>query len=130
MVGAVGVHMADANDLHSVYERGEGFSSYYQLGGATKSAKANAEPQPKELTSRYEGSHSLAGVMWQIETATGWSAHYVLWRINYPLLMTKMADAPRMVDAPTEEQQKPKSKTESTLKIFQTMLKNNETGRN
>jgi hypothetical protein len=68
--------------------------------------------------------------MWQIETATGWSAHYVLWRINYPLLMTKMADAPRMVDAPTEEQQKPKSKTESTLKIFQTMLKNNETGRN
>lgn len=122
--------MADANDLHSIYERGEGFSSYYQLGGATKSAKANAEPQPKELTSRYEGSHSLAGVMWQIETATGRSAHYVLWRINYPLLMTKMADAPRMVDAPTEEQQKPKSKTESTLKIFQTMLKNNETGRN
>lgn len=44
--------------------------------------------------------------------------------------MTQMADAPRMVDTPTGEEQKPKSKTESTLKIFQTMLKNDETGRN
>ena len=120
--------MADTASLRSLHGRGEGFSSYYQLGGADKSASTKVEPkEPKELKSRYEGSHSLMGVMWQVESATGWTPHYVLWKINYPLLMTSLADAPRMVDE-TEKTELSKSKTESTFKIFQTKLQNHETG--
>lgn len=120
--------MARTTHLHRISGRGAGFSSYYRLNGEAKSAKA--EPKRKEeLTSRYEGSHSLLGVIWQIATATGWTVHYIQWRVSYALLMTMMADAPHYVseEEATTKQVKPKS----TVELFtQLQQKNNETGRN
>ena len=36
-----------------------------------------------ELKSRYEGSHSPFGFVWQIASATGWSVDYILNKVNY-----------------------------------------------
>lgn len=120
--------MASSDSLHRIPERGEGFSAYYQLGGADQSAQTHAEPKKKEeLTSHYEGSHSLLGVQWQVVTATSWTPHFVKWGLPYAELMTMMADAPRFVKGEEPGQQKPKA--QSTVGIFQTMLKNYETGR-
>ena len=120
--------MARTAHLHRLSGRGAGFSSYYRLGGANKSSKA--EPKRKEeLKSHYEGSHSLLGVMWQIASSTGWNPHYILWRVSYALLMTMTADAPRYVSE--EEAPATQVKPKSTVEIFQQMMaKNNETGRN
>ena len=113
--------MAGAAHLYSLLERGEGFSTYYQLGGANKSSKANAEPKNKEeLKSHYEGSHSLLGVMWQVASATGWTPHFIKWGLPYAELMTMMADAPRLVNGDKPTADKPQAK--STVEIFQTML--------
>lgn len=121
------VYVAGTNHIHRLPERGEGFSSYYQLGRADKSAKANAEPNNKEeLKSHYEGSHSLFGIVWQVATSTGWTPHFVKWGLPYAELMTMMADAPRLVDGDKPKAEKTKK---NTVDIFQSMLKN-ETGRN
>lgn len=44
-----------------------------------------------------EGSHSLFGFIWQIAAATGWSVHYILWKLPYPTLLLMLSDAPRWV---------------------------------
>lgn len=112
--------MAGTAHLYSLLERGEGFSTYYQLGGANKSSKANAEPKNKEeLKSHYEGSHSLLGIQWQVASSTGWTPHFIKWGLPYAELMTMMADAPRLVN---EQPQDNKPLAKSTVEIFQTML--------
>ena len=113
--------MASSAPLYWILERGQGFSTYYQLGGADKSAQTHAEPKKQEeLKSHYEGSHSLLGIEWQVATATGWTPHFIKWGLPYAELMTMMADAPRLVTEPTQGD-KPQAK--STVGIFQTMLK-------
>lgn len=113
--------MAGTAHFHSLLERGEGFSTYYQLDGANKSSKANAEPKKQEeLKSHYEGSHSLLGIQWQVASSTGWTPHFIKWGLPYAELMIMMADAPRLVNEPTQND-KPQAK--STVDIFQTMLK-------
>ena len=128
VVDSIRVYMARTTHLHRISGRGAGFSSYYRLSGEAKSAKA--EPKRKEeLTSRYEGSHSLLGVIWQVSTATGWIPFFVKWGLPYAELMTMMADAPHYVseEEATTKQVKPKS----TVELFtQMQAKNNETGRN
>lgn len=120
VVDAIRTHLAGTAHLHCLLERGEGFSTYYQLGGANKSAKANAEPKKQEeLKSHYEGSHSLLGVMWQVASATGWTPHFIKWGLPYAELMIMMADAPRLVN---EQPQDNKPQAKSTVEIFQTML--------
>ena len=60
----------------------------------------DAESEPKEggeLKSRYEGSHSPFGFVWQIADATGWSVDYILNRVNYQTLIMMLSDAPRYV---------------------------------
>ena len=44
-----------------------------------------------------EGSHSPFGFIWQIAAATGWSIHYILWKVPYPTLLMMLSDAPRWV---------------------------------
>ncbi len=51
----------------------------------------------KELKSRYEGSHSPFGFVWQIASATGWSVDYILNKVNYQTLIMMLSDAPRYV---------------------------------
>lgn len=74
------------------------FYAYYQIGGADESDESEAEPKKEgELKSRYEGSHSPFGFVWQIASATGWSVAYILYGVNYQTLMIMLSDAPRYV---------------------------------
>lgn len=50
-----------------------------------------------ELKSRYEGSHSPFGFVWQIASATGWSVDYIPNKVNYQTLIMMLSDAPRYV---------------------------------
>jgi len=61
-----------------------------------KADEAESEPEgERELRSRYEGSHSPFGFVWQIASATGWSVDYILHGVNYQTLIMMLSDAPR-----------------------------------
>ena len=76
--------------------RDKGFYDHYQIGGGGKPAEAEAEPEESEggLTTRYVGSHSPFGIVWQLSAATGWTVRHVLWGVNYQTLRMMLADAP------------------------------------
>jgi len=78
-----------------------------------------------------EGSHSPFGFIWQIASQTGWSIHYILWKIPYPTLLMMMIDAPHYVTAEELKKQKIKGrmrkvKSQNALGFFQTRLKDKE----
>ena len=73
-----------------------GFYAYYQISGAGESDEAETEPcKEGELKTRFEGSHSPFGFVWQIATATGWSVDYILDGVNYQTSIMMLSDAPR-----------------------------------
>lgn len=75
------------------------FSNYYQLGRGAESGEAENEPlKERESKGRMEGSHSPFGFIWQIAAATGWSVHYILWKVPYPTLLLMLSDAPHWVE--------------------------------
>ncbi len=77
--------------------RHPGFYQYYRLGRSDQSVSARREPKKtdkRELRTVFEGSHSPFGIIWQIASATGWSVHYILWRVNFQTLTLMLADAP------------------------------------
>lgn len=72
------------------------FYTYYQIGGEDESDEAETEPTGEgELKSRYRGSHSPFGFIWQVADATGWSVDYILNKVNYQTLIMMLSDAPR-----------------------------------
>lgn len=72
------------------------FYTYYQVSREDESDAAETEPGKEgELTSRFEGSHSPFGFIWQIANATGWSVDYILNGVNYQTLIMMLSDAPR-----------------------------------
>lgn len=72
------------------------FYRYYQISGTDESDEAEAEPRSGgELKSRWEGSHSPFGFIWQVADATGWSVDYILNKVNYQTLIMMLSDAPR-----------------------------------
>lgn len=72
------------------------FYTYYQISRADESDELETEPKKEgELKSRYEGSHSPFGFVWQIASATGWSVDYILNKVNYQTLIMMLSDAPR-----------------------------------
>lgn len=74
------------------------FYTYYQIGGKDESDEAETEPTNEgELKSRYRGSHSPFGFIWQVADATGWSVDYILNKVNYQTLIMMLSDAPRYV---------------------------------
>lgn len=76
----------------------KGFYDYYQIRRDSESAETAAEPQKEgELKTKYEGSHSPFGFIWQIASATGWSIGYILNKVNYQTLIMMLSDAPRYV---------------------------------
>lgn len=76
----------------------EGFYAYYQLGGTGEPDESETEPGKEgELRTRYEGSHSPFGFVYQIASATGWSVDYILDGVNYQTLILMLSDAPRYV---------------------------------
>lgn len=80
------------------------FFEYYQISRADESDDAETEPGKKgELKSKWEGSHSPFGFVWQIASATGWSVDYILNSVNWQALIMMISDAPRLVDRQAEE---------------------------
>ena len=76
----------------------------------------------------YGRPHSPFGLIWQIASATGWTPHYIMWNISYPMLLLMAADAPRYVDA-KEAQKKARRnyrKGKQALDFFQTRLSKDE----
>ena len=51
-----------------------------------------------------DGPHSPFGSIWQIASATGWSLHYILWRVDYLTLRLMLLDQPRYI-SPEERKQ-------------------------
>lgn len=78
--------------------RNRSFYTYYQIGGEDEPDEAETEPgSDGELKSRYRGSHSPFGFVWQIADATGWSVRYILYGVSYQMLIMMLSDAPRYV---------------------------------
>lgn len=115
---------------YAVYHsaRHQGFYEHYQIGSDIESPETETEPKGKgELTSRYVGSHSPFGMVWQIAAATGWSVKYILWGINYQTLRMMLADAPRYEHVKNNKKgsKGPKGKPKSVAGFFQTRLQDN-----
>lgn len=82
-------------------------SEHYQIGTEDESDEAQFEPLRKRESKGYtDGPHSPFGLVWQIATATGWSLHYILWKVPYTTLLAMTSDTPRYISA--EEAQKRK----------------------
>lgn len=102
------------------------FYAYYQISGVGEPDEAETEPQKEgELKSRWEGSHSPFGFIWQIASATGWSVEYILHGVNYQTLIMMIADAPRYVDKKQKETDNMSAEEEAAdiVGFFQSQLK-------
>ena len=49
-----------------------------------------------------DGPHSPFGSIWQIASATGWSLHYIFWKVDYLTLRLMLLDQPRYI-SPDEQ---------------------------
>lgn len=74
-----------------------------------------------ELRTRYEGSHSPFGFVWQIASATGWSVDYILNGVNYQTLIMMLNDAPRYVHK--DEENSAEDDAAEIAGFFQSKLK-------
>lgn len=100
--------------------RYKGFYEFYRLGGKNK---PDGEPSKKEeLSTQYEGSHSLFGILWQIATATGWSVHYIMWKLPYSTIRLMLADAPGYKTSTSTKNKSGKRGKNNTLAAFQSRL--------
>lgn len=98
------------------------FYEYYQISRDDESDEAETEPKKKgELATKYEGSHSPFGLIWQIANATGWSNEYILNGVNYQTLMLMLADAPRYIRK-TEAKKPEERGTDDVADFFQSNL--------
>lgn len=114
-------------DIHPSYGY-RGFYKYYQIRRVGKSTDGASEPKKKgELKSRWEGSHSPFGFVWQVASATGWTIEYILHEVNYQTLIMMLSDAPRYVDKTEDEaEQSAEDEAEGILSIFQSRLSKSE----
>lgn len=102
------------------------FYTYYQISRDDESDEAETEPRKEgELKSRWEGSHSPFGFIWQIASATGWSVDYILNGVNFQTLIMMLSDAPRYVDdkQANGSTQSPESEASDIVAFFQSNLK-------
>lgn len=102
------------------------FYTYYQISRDDESDEAETGPRKEgELKSRWEGSHSPFGFVWQIASATGWSVDYILNGVNFQTLIMMLSDAPRYVDSKEQKKadQTEEEEAEDIVGFFQSNLK-------
>ena len=102
------------------------FYTYYQISRDDESDEAETEPRKEgELKSRWDGSHSPFGFIWQIASATGWSVDYILNGVNFQTLIMMLSDAPRYVDSKEQKKadQTEEEEAEDIVGFFQSNLK-------
>ncbi len=61
-----------------------------------------------------DGPHSPFGSLWQIASATGWSLHYILWKVDYLTLRLMLLDQPRYISA---DEQKEENDADNTTAV-------------
>ena len=69
-------------------------------------------------------------MLWQIASATGWSVHHIMWKINYQTLRMMLADAPHYETSSGRkgkgtDKKGRRKKGKDAASFFQSMLKNN-----
>ena len=101
------------------------FYTYYQISRDDESDEAETEPRKEgELKSRWEGSHSPFGFVWQIASATGWSVDYILNGVNFQTLIMMLSDAPRYVsDKKNDKNQTAEEEAGDIVGFFQSNLR-------
>ena len=101
------------------------FYTYYQISRDDESDEAETEPKKEgELKSRWEGSHSPFGFVWQIASATGWSVDYILNGVNFQTLIMMLSDAPRYIEGKQAkgDEQSPEGEANDIVAFFQSKL--------
>lgn len=101
------------------------FYTYYQISRDDESDEAETEPKKEgELKSRWEGSHSPFGFVWQIASATGWSVDYILNGVNFQTLIMMLSDAPRYIEGKQAkgDEQSPEGEANEIVAFFQSKL--------
>src|SRR5690606_19803607 len=74
-----------------------GFYDYYQIHqGVEDYVPGESGPKEKEGELVPYGMHSPWGIIQQVIKETGWTWHYVLWRVSWANIMMMMADRPGM----------------------------------
>lgn len=72
-----------------------GFYEYYQIGKVDEDHSAeDGSESPGEL--KATGLNSPWGIEWMIYEKTGWTRHYVMWKVSWINIQMMLADAPRM----------------------------------
>lgn len=103
------------------------FYDYYQISRDIESDETTTEPKKEgELRTKFVGSHSPFGFLWQIASATGWHLSYILNKVNYQTLIMMLSDAPRYVrvkDSPEGEEQTAEDEAKNIVTFFQSNLK-------
>lgn len=102
------------------------FYTYYQISRDSESDEAASEPRKEgELKSRWEGSHSPFGFVWQIASATGWNVDYILNGVNFQTLIMMLSDAPRYIEdkQAKEDKQSPEGEASEIVAFFQSNLR-------
>lgn len=103
------------------------FYDYYQISRDVESDETTTEPKKEgELRTRFVGSHSPFGFLWQVATATGWHLSYILNKVNYQTLIMMLSDAPRYVrvkDSAEDEEQTAEDEANDIVTFFQSNLK-------
>lgn len=124
---AATLHVRGGKTLRLPYHDGP-FYQYYRISTEDEPDETESEPKKEgESRSRYEGSHSPFGFIWQIASATGWSVKYILWKVNYQTLILMLSDAPRykktVEDAGKKDNMSAEDEARSIVGFFQSMLK-------
>ena len=83
------------NHRLSVVWRYSGFYEYYQIGEEDEGNDTESGPNDQgELG--HVGMHSPWGLLYQIIKETGWTLHYVLWKVSRSNLQMMHADGIRL----------------------------------
>jgi hypothetical protein len=91
-----------------------GFYEYYQIGETDEdhAAESGSEDRPGELIRK--GMHSPWGMLFEIIKQTGWTWHYVLWKVSRANLLLMIAD-----QAYIKTKKEPKVKEGNGASLFQ-----------
>lgn len=105
------------NDFSTHYFKYSIFYKLYQIDTSSSDDGTEKGQKEKSESSRSKGLNSLWGSIWSICTNTGWSMHYVLWRVAWINIEMMISDAPSYSSA-TEDKETKTAETEDELKEF------------
>jgi hypothetical protein len=102
---------------HEPAKRKKSFYEYYQIivGDADHDTESESD-ESGEL--KADGLHSPWGLEYNIIEKTGWTRHYMLWKVSWLNIGMMLADAPKMVKVPKTPTPKKLSTEAELLEFF------------